>query len=496
MKHLAFLFVFFSFSLTVHAAFTFNDNCKQAYTDVLCLRFHKADSRMQSEKKLNPDNQVPYIIDNYIDFLKVIIGEEEKDFITLKQNKEFRLQKLAADGQNSPWFLYSQSMIFIQTGAARIKFGEYVNAALDINRAYRLLIENQRKFPAFALNKSVLGILHSLIGTIPEKYRWAVNSLDFKGTISEGNSELKEAYQQIVADPQLSFLLPETAFLLTFVTLNLTADLPAAIELVEKFQKPPLNQILKESPLLVFACANTYSRAGENDKVIKLLTDCPRTADRYPFHYLNYMLGVAKLARLDKDACFPLLNFLGNFKGKNYIRSAYLHLAWYYLIQDDPKQFEVYMQRIKNRGNSQVDNDREALSLSEKDIKPELPLLRARLLFDGGYYEKAVHELLGYKTNNKKSEVEYTYRLGRIYHNWGKTDDAIAYYKKTIKLGENLPYHFAANSALQLGLIYEKRNDYPQARQYYLKVQEMDFDEYQFSIENKALAGLNRIKGK
>ena len=90
MKQLTFIFVFISVSLTVQAAFTFNDNCKQAYTDVLCLRFHQANSRMQTEKKLNPDNQVPFIIENYIDFLKVIIGEEEKDFIVLKENKDFR----------------------------------------------------------------------------------------------------------------------------------------------------------------------------------------------------------------------------------------------------------------------------------------------------------------------------------------------------------------------------------------------------------------------
>ncbi len=496
MKHLAILLIFILVSVSTEAAFTFNDNCKQAYTDVLCLRFGMARSRMQAEKKVNPNNQVPYIIENYIDFLKVIIGEEEKDFIILKENKEIRLQKLSAQGADSPWFLYSQSMVYMQLGAARIKFGEYVNAALDINRAYRLLTENQRKFPSFALNKAVLGILHSIIGTIPEKYRWAVYSLNFEGTIPEGNSELKEAYRQIVADPQLGFILPETAFLLTFVTLNLTVDLPAALDLVEKFQKAPLDRYLKESPVLVFACANTYSRAGENDKAIKLLTDCPRTFDRYPFHYLDYMLGVAKLARLDQDACFPLLSFLGTFKGKNYIRSAYMHLAWCYLIQNEPGKYETYLQRIKIRGNDQVDNDREALSFAKKNIKPDLPLLKARLLFDGGYYEKAVHELDGFKTDDKKLEVEYTYRLGRICHNWGKTDEAIANYKKTIKTGKNLPYFYAANSALQLGLIYEKRNDFAQARIYYLKVQEMDFDEYEFSIQNKALAGLNRIKGK
>jgi len=497
MKQLTiFLFLLLFFSVAAEASFIFNDNCKQAYTDMMCLRFAQAGTRMQTEKKINSDNQVPVIIENYIDFLKVLIGEEENDFNHLKNNKESRLQKLARNGVDSPWFLYSQSLIYLQSGFARIKFSEYVNASLDINRAYRLLIENQRKYPDFVMNKAGLGILHSLIGTVPSKYRWAVRSLQFEGTIPEGNSEIKEAYSQVASDPQLSFLLPETAFLLTFVTLNLSADIPSALNLAEKFNTTPLSGISRQSPLIIYSLANIYSRAGENDKVIKLLTDCPRTADRYPFHYLNYMLGVAKLNRLDKDACYPILNFLGGFKGKNYIRSAYMHLSWFYLIQNDQQKYNMYVERIKLRGNDQVDNDREALAYANKNIKPDITLLKARLLFDGGYYSRAKQELDGYTTSDKKSGLEYTYRLGRIYHNWGKTDEAIPYYLETIKNGEKLPYYYAANASLQLGMIYEKRNDYKQAKVYYSKVMDMDFDEYHFSISNKAQAGLNRIKGK
>jgi hypothetical protein len=451
---------------------------------------------MKAELKLNPENQVPYIIENYIDFLKVMIAEEENDFSNLKKNKEPRLQKLADKGNESPWFLYSQSLIYLQSGMARVKFGEYLNASLEINRAYRLLIENQRKFPDFVMNKAGLGILHSLIGTVPAKYHWATRSLNFEGTIPQGFAEIKKAFIQVAADPNLQFLLPETAFLLNFVTLNLSSDLPLAVELADKFYTGNFDPVLKESPLLIYSFANIYSRAGENDRVIKLLTECPRTTDRYPFYYLDYMLGIAKLNRLDEDACYPLLNFLGNFKGKNYIRSAYMHLAWYYQIQNDPKNYALYIERIKLRGNDQVDNDREALTFAESNIKADLPLLKARLLFDGGYYSRAIEELNGYKTTNKKNQIEYTYRLGRIYHNWGKTDNAIKYYQETINEGKKLPYYFAANSSLQLGIIYEKNNDFSLARQYYSKVLDMDFDEYQFSISNKAQAGLNRIKGK
>ncbi len=496
MKLSATLLLFLFISTRALAAFTFNDNCKKTYLQVMCLQFSDAEQRMQSELKLNPNNQVPYLIENYIDFLKVMIGEEKKDFDQLETKRVFRLQHLAASGKDSPWFLYSQSLVYLQSGMARIKFGEYVNASLDINRAYRLLLENRRKFPDFVMNKAALGILHSLIGTVPAKYRWAVRSMQFEGTISGGNSEISEAYQQIASDPQLVFLLPETAFLLSFVTLNLSADVPAALNMVEKLQSSPLAPVMKESPLLIYIMANIYSKAGENDKVIKLLTERPNTADRYPFYYLDYMLGVAKLNRLDKDAFYPLLSFLGNFKGRNYIKSAYMHLSWFYLIENKPQQYAMYIDRIKLRGNDQVDNDREAMVFAGRKTKPNLALLKARLLFDGGYYARAKHELDGFKAADKKEELEYTYRLGRINHNWGKIENAIHYYNETIKNGEKSPYYFAANAALQLGIIYEQRNDFEQARLYYLKVLDMDFDEYQFSISNKAQAGLNRIKGK
>jgi tetratricopeptide (TPR) repeat protein len=495
VKQLTILFILIFASTLAEASFTFNDNCKQAYTDVMCLRFNRASTLMQSEKTLDPDNQVPYFIENYIDFLTVLIGEEEKDFTHFIDSRGPRLQKLAAQGKDSPWYLYSQSVIYLQSGVAKIKFNQYISASLDINRAYRLLTENQRKFPGFVMNNAGLGILHSLIGTIPAKYHWAMYSLSFEGTIPEGIAEIKKAYEQVAADPQLSFLLPETVFLLSFATLNLSVDIPAAVNLAVKFQNEPL-PIYNESPLLIYTFANIYSRAGKNDKVIKMLTECPRTADRYPFHYLNYMLGVAKLNRLDADACYPILNFLGNFKGKNYIRAAYMHLAWYYLIQNKPKQYETYMERIKIRGNDQVDNDLEALRTAKKGIKPDITLLKARLLFDGGYYANAIHELDDFKATDAKTGLEYTYRLGRIYHNWGKIDEAVPHYRETIKAGEKMPYYYAANAALQLGIIYEKRNDFASARTYYTEVLSMDFDEYHFSITNKAQAGLNRIKRK
>ena len=56
------------------------------------------------------------------------------------------------------------------------------------------------------------------------------------------------------------------------------------------------------------------------------------------------------------------------------------------------------------------------------------------------------------------------------------------------------PYYFAANAALQLGIIYEKQADFKKAAEYYELAQSMENVEYKNSINQKAKAGLNRIK--
>lgn len=494
MKKLVSICALLAFTSPLYAIFTFNTTCTQAYSDIICLRFDKANSLLLYEKKQNPDNQIPFMLDHYIGFIKVMIGEEEKDFNLLKKNESSRLQKLAKSNSESPWFRHSQAIIYFQTGFARVKFGEYLNAGLDINTSYRLLEENLKKFPAFAPSKTLLGFLHALLGTVPAKYKWAIRTLNFEGSIAQGLEEMNESFASEVSDPSLEFLLPETAYLLSYITLNLTSNPGEVPALNLKLNTPSLQAMRRESPLLLYLQADMYKHSGMNDEIISLLSGYSQNSSSYPYPYLNYLLGVAKMNRLDKDADYPFIEFVGNFKGKNYIKSAYLYLSWYYALHGNENQYNTYINRIKIRGNSQVDNDREALSMATKNKKPDMNLLKARLLCDGGYYDEAEKVLLNFKSFNQETELEYVYRLGRIYDKWGKTDKALLNYNKAITLGEKMPYHFAANAALQAGIMNEKAKNYSLARKYFEKVLTLDFDEYQFSIKNKAEAGLNRLK--
>jgi tetratricopeptide (TPR) repeat protein len=92
-------------------------------------------------------------------------------------------------------------------------------------------------------------------------------------------------------------------------------------------------------------------------------------------------------------------------------------------------------------------------------------------------------------------QTEYHYRRGRILHELKRWPEAEIAYLQAINQGRNLERYFAANAALQLGLIYEAQKRADEAAQYFnMAIGGFpENKEYRNGIEQKARAGLQRI---
>jgi tetratricopeptide (TPR) repeat protein len=156
------------------------------------------------------------------------------------------------------------------------------------------------------------------------------------------------------------------------------------------------------------------------------------------------------------------------------------------------------MTKIKTIGHKDIDEDKQAYAEAKSGIMPVIPLLKARLLFDGGYYTQAMDILLNQKLGeyikNKRDLAEYYYRLGRITHETGQAQKAIRYYTQAIASGRELPQYYAAGAALQLGLLYENQKRYTEADSCFKLCMSLDYTEYKTSLNQKAKAGVNRLK--
>lgn len=482
----------------IFSQYAFDNNCQETYRDILNFKFNEAVTLLELEENQHPDNLIPAFLENYIDFFKLFTGEDKLMFETLKRNKSLRIEYLEQGDRESPYYRFCIAGVTLQWAFVRLKFGEYTTAAIEIRRAYLLLKENQKRFPDFLPNRIGLGILHIIVGLVPEQYQWLANLAGLEGTISEGVSELKEVLDYSGGDPVFALFKPEACFYLAFVDANILNKKEDALSLIQRFDGDTILRSYGESPLIIYAKASIYMKNGKNGEVIALLKNYHIPSNTYPFIFLSYLEGLARLNNLDPSAGKYLKRFVNEFTGINYIKSGYQKLAWVYLLQGDTMMYLKEIEKAGTRGNSIVDEDKQAHSEYNVGIIPAVPLLKARLLFDGGNYHEALKVLLNTPLESymrrRKDLTEYTYRLGRIYHATGNLTKAIQYYSETIDNGKNLPHYFAASAALNLGWIYEERGNYIAADSNFRFCASMIYDEYENSLRQKAKAGLSRLR--
>lgn len=483
---MALLFV----SSSVLANFDFNVNCVKAYQQVLSLRLNSAKILIANEKKINPQNAIPYLLDNYVDFFTIFTSESRSDFERLKSNKSFRINRIEREDKNSPYYLFALSEINLQWAITRIRFQEQFAAGLEINKAYKMLQENDKKYPSFVLNQKNLGMINALLGALPEGLKKTIAAFGIRGNTQTG-IRLLEGMVKKLPHSNYDFYYGEVVFLLSFVKIDIINDADAYKSIIEN-----TNQIDTSSLLRTYIRSYAGMKLSHNEDAILALNKRPRGAQYQAYPYLDYLLGMAKMRSLNQDAAIPFNSYLKNYNGINLEKDTYLSLAFLNLLKGNIAGYHDYIQQVKLKGHAFHDKDKQALKEAGYAM-PDRNLLKARLLFDGGYYDLALNEISDKKLDdfkNLRDKIEYCYRLGRIHDAKNHTDLAVKFYQFTIKLGNKQSYYFASNAALRIGIILENKKDFTQARSYYNMAINMEDHDYESSIENKAKESLKRLK--
>lgn len=472
-------------------SYHYDQEVQSIYFNLLDLDFAKANTQLARLKKKQPDNLAYYHLRNYYDFFQVYTKDNAQVYKQLKVNRDQYLKELAKGPKDSPWHLFSQADVHLQWALLRFRFGDYWAGFLAVKKAYQLLEKNQKSFPDFAPNYKDLGILHAMVGTVPDQYQWGLKILTgLKGTVKQGKAEMRKA----LADQQAatSFLQKENRILYCFLLLYLDKDPSEAWQLIEQ-------QTAEDTPslLVAFTYASVASRSGHNDQVIKILEQQEKKTTWQAFPFLEFVLGNARLRQLDTNASPHFERFLKKYQGQNDLKATHLRLAWCALLKKDKNKYLSHLKSVQNIGSENNGRDKDATHLAALNFVPNLQLIKARLLFDGGYYELAQQELNKLKASNLNKvyeALEFSYRQARVAHRLKKEDRAIQYYQKVLVDGVDQPYYFACNATLQLGIIYENKGQKNKAAEYYQQCLKLKPDIYKNSLHLSAKAGLQRLE--
>lgn len=486
-------FTCLSASAASKAVFSMTDNCLKAQGLLYELKLDDADKLLSTEATANPDNIAVNWLQETVIFLRIFTTEDQAIYDKYAKQWHKLIDKTEAVNFNNAWYRFILSDMFIHRGLIRLKFNESFTAGSDIKSAFKHLKDNKKMFPSFLPDNKNLGFLTCMFSSVPTKYQWLAKIIGFEGEMNSGLAEMEAYLKSDLTVKEHIWLKVETAFMYAMVEHHLNKNSETAWKTIE-----PYTRNYKTIILTNYMRATIANYNGKNDEMHSVLMVKPAYVATSPFYYMDYLLGIAKLRKLDHDAEVHFKIFTVRYKGKNYLKSAYRYLSWAYQLKGDNNTAKNYYTMGIKLGVANIEEDKQAERECIEYLYWPVDLLKARLQFDGHYLDKSLTLLNDIKEttlNHKKFKLEWVYRKARVYHEKNELSTAIPLYTKSIELGKSEAYYYAAYSALQLGYIYEKQGKTASAKQYF-KMAKDNFPsnkEYNNSIEQKAKAGLKRL---
>jgi tetratricopeptide (TPR) repeat protein len=486
-----FIFLLTLISLSPKAAdFDMNPTMQKAYLEIIKTNLGVGRAILENDKT---NNGVKVYLKSYADLIQLLIDEEKNLYQQFIDNQTSRITYLEKLDKKSPYNRFLQAEIRIHTAFVKLKFGHEVKGSWEIIKAYKLLETNAKEFPDFLPNQKSLGLLHILIGSTPENYQWVATLLGLKGNIKQGLSELQNVIQK---DPIYRDETKLTDYIVHAYILKFTPKKLADFQ--EFIQQHPDNQ------LFTFFGITTLMKEGKSEEALKIMDNRELDKNHLTFSFLEYLKAEIYLQKGQYQIASKLFqNFLTKCKGFNFLKDTYYKLFLCYWLNNEEVKGVQYLEKIKSVGANIVESDKAASKFSEHYLNkkpsksiPQKVLMKARLSFDGGYYDKALEFLISYTENSFdqiSDRAEFNYRKGRIFQKLNNFSQAITYFDRAIVLSENQNWSFGASSALQLGYIYQSKNEKAKAKSYFEKAISYKKHEYKNSVDNKAKAALNEM---
>ncbi len=489
-------FFLFSFCFFISAyadkVYDFDATCQQAYKEITSLRLVNGQKLTALARQQNPDNLIPDLLDSYVDFFILFFNEDPAELKVREPHFDDYLDKLDNGPDSSPFYNYSRAVVLIQQACVEIKFGERWSAGWDFHKAFSLIKENKKKFPAFMPNNMLYGPMQVVAGTIPDGYKWLAGLFGIKGSISNGMALMQRVIDS--NDVYAKLFANEAAFYYCYVMFYIQNQPAQVFKFINQRRFDLVN-----NHLLAYMAANLAINNRMNEYARSIIQNRNNSSAYMQTPVWNFELAYVQMRHLElADAIKNYEYFLSHFKGKFYVKDACEKLSWCYYLQGNMAAANNAKEMVLKRGNTDTDADKEAYKNAKSGRWPNVVLLKARILNDGGYNDQAI-ALLEDKTANDFSDpvdqLEFTYRTGRIYDDMNRDDSAVKNYLTAISLGEKRTEYYASRAALQIGMIYEKQGNKALAIQYYKKCLAMQDHDYKDSMDQKAKSGIARCSG-
>jgi tetratricopeptide (TPR) repeat protein len=469
-----------------YSQFVMTKNVEMAWDHILELKPDSALRYLETEKLSTPLNPSSFYYSHYALFLQALISGDVSDYNRFNEEAEILTMAIRDSDPHHPEYLYFLSSMHLQKTFLNVYHGEFWQAIRDLYVARRMIRQNSQDWPGFIPNLKIAGIIELLISSVPENYHWIFNCLGMNAELQEAIGKLEKYYA--ICSPEDK---PEALTILALAYGQILPDKDKAYKLLKECDEAFMLKAVSRLLLAFYA-----SKTGHASEAAGLLEPANQP-DRIWCDQAVLLLGITRLNMLEKDAGMYLEYFLDHYKGTNLVRIACHKLSWHYLIRGDTALYISYKQKVLSEGSDLLSADKQATAEASGNAMPDVQLLKARLLFDAGLYDRALEILHNINVNELESDrnnIEYTYRFARVCHELNMIGRAKELYLKVLS-GNAVPdAYFAPYSALQLGLIAEQEGNDEEAKMFYETCLELNRGQYRSGIDREAKNRLESLK--
>lgn len=481
------LLLFFAFSKANGQYIKMDTSLQRALDNVMEMKLDKAKVIVDSITLAQPDNKASSYIKAIIVSNRLLLQEDKEEFDNKREELEKYIEELSKTSDKDPQKKKMISEIHLAIAILHAKYQNNIRAGLEFYTAYNLLKSNHSKFPNHYPTYIPLGVLNATIGSLPEGYQSIASLFGMTGSVKEGVELLHKGYWRTISNKESRFYRDYYGFIYSYTAFKIQGRTDVSLtSLGINFEKSN-NLIYLESLIDI--------QKGDAEKAYGYLKERPQGKEYENYPFMDYHVGKVAIAFSTDSARFYLNKFLKETEDPYYKKSAYRYLSWCAMLDGDYIKLNFYRNLVKTKGSLKTGADRQAQK--ECEAKFNEVLIRGRILFDGGRYSDAIAYLKSEENKilsfDLQDQLEYHYRLGRIYQEDQKKELAIKEFKKAINIKMEESSFAQGNSALQLARTYELLGNKELAKKYYNKTLSLQGFPFYEGLHQQAKAGLDRL---
>ena len=487
-KHFLSLLFFVLFVKVVFSQYSFNDNCKNAWMLLMDLKVKEAKSLMAKEIARNPTNYYAYYLDQTCDAFTILINSNDEEYENFLESYDRKRDTMDDKYEESPYYLMCKSEMDLQLGFFKVMHESQFSGVRSSYLGYREVYKNIELHPDFMPSRMIDGFFNTALSNLPPFLKSTVSVFGVTTNFSYGMKTLAKVYKSQKAIKGMNAY---SALFLIF-----SAKINKSPELVYDFVHS-LDDEIKDLFVLKYFRGNIEYRTGHNEMAYRTISSLNYNNSSYARILYDYMMGKILLRKLDPKAGYYLESYLKRLKKKEYFKEMTYKLALFYLINGNRNKYDELCEVVISEGAELNERDREALYDASLDYQPDIRLVKAKLLLEGGYYSRGKEQLDLFKD---KSNPELPYLLefhllnGKYMFRTGNKEEAVRMLKWVVEKGEDEDYYFACEAALVLGEIYEAAGELELALEYYKLSDDLYESEYYEYLGAKARKGIYRLK--